>query len=363
MTESESELVPIDDTLTILLGAGASAGCGDPDTASINADYVPPLVNELFAYRPGFNAIRAKYEGAIALSDEIRSRIGRGESLESVLGELARSPRRDIQRRSWELPLYLQDLIGEVSQHYVAGATKLDTMLLGISRSHFRKVLLLTVNYDTLLERAIGRVLEHEFRSLGDYNWTDDDDRKWALVKLHGSVTWGQRLRCEKVEAPWREMVRGLDQLDLDPAITVLRGYQGSSRSPDGHFHYPAIALPVADKRNFVCPDEHVRLAADMLKESSHLLVAGFSGLDLDVMELIAQAGQVLEARVVDWQGGAAKALGRFKRVNAAFDINPQTVVYDRGFCQFVVDRELHRFLGVPSPTVIQIEPARLGAA
>ena len=31
--EAESELVPIDDTLTILLGAGASAGCGDPDTA------------------------------------------------------------------------------------------------------------------------------------------------------------------------------------------------------------------------------------------------------------------------------------------------------------------------------------------
>lgn len=360
--EPESELVPIDDTLTILLGAGASTGCGDPDTASINADYVPPLVNELFAHRPGFNAILAKYEGVIALSDEIRSRIRRGESLESVLEELARSPQRSIQRRGWELPLYLQELIGEISQHYVArGATKLDTMLVGISRSHFRNVLLLTVNYDTLLERAIGRVLEHEFHSLADYSWTDDDGRKWALVKLHGSVVWGRRLRCERIEAPWRDMVRGLDRLDLDPAVTVLRGYQGSSRSPDGHFYYPAIALPVADKRNFVCPDEHVRLAADLLKESSHLLVAGFSGLDQEVMELIGQATSVLEARIVDWQGGATKVLGRFKRANAAFDVNPQVIVYEKGFRQFVVDRELHRFLGVSSPTVVQIEPARLG--
>jgi hypothetical protein len=321
-------------------------------------------VNELFAHRDGFNAVLSKYQGAIALSDEIRSRVGRGESLESVLGELTRSPHRSIQRRSWELPLYLQDLIGEVSHHYVPhGATKLDTMLLGISRSHFRNVLLLTVNYDTLLERAIGRVLEHEFRSLEDYRWTDDDERKWALVKLHGSVTWGRRLNCEKVEAPWRDMVRGLDRLDLDPAITVLRGYQESSRSPHGHFHYPAIALPVADKRNFVCPGEHVRLAADMLRESSHLLVAGFSGLDQDVMDLIAQAGRVLEARLVDWKGGATEALGRFKRVNAAFDVDPQAILYDKGFRQFVIDRELHRFLEISSPTVVQLQPARFGAA
>jgi hypothetical protein len=41
-----------------------------------------------------------------------------------------------------------------------------------------------------------------------------------------------------------------------------------------------------------------------------------------------------------------------------------QAMVYDRRFRQFVVDhRELHKFLGVPSPTLVQIEPAQLGAA
>lgn len=77
----EEEYVLVDDTLTVLLGAGASVACGDPDTAGINSDYVPPLVNELFAHRSRFSAILAKYEGTVALSDEIRSRIVHGEPL------------------------------------------------------------------------------------------------------------------------------------------------------------------------------------------------------------------------------------------------------------------------------------------
>lgn len=117
-------------------------------------------------------------------------------------------------------------------------------MLLALGRSHFRNVLLLTVNYDTLLEGAIRRVFHHEFRTMGDYRWSEEDGRQWALVKLHGSTTWGRRLRCKAGAERWADLVGGLTDLDMDPEFIPLESHQGQHRLVGGHYCYPAIALP-----------------------------------------------------------------------------------------------------------------------
>lgn len=180
------------ETLTIIFGAGASFDCADGNNSQLRGGYRPPLVKDLFAFRPEFNDILSKYRRAETLSDDIRDKLGRGISIESILKGYSQKNPLIRRKQYWEVPLFLQELLGEVSRRYVInGVTRFETLINAVIDSPYQRVMFVTVNYDLFLERALERITGVIFEDLRAYF---PPSQKWSLVKLHGSVTWGKQL-------------------------------------------------------------------------------------------------------------------------------------------------------------------------
>ena len=305
--------------LVVLLGAGASYDCADEIGADLTPGYQPPLVYDLFARRPTFDVILNKYPGARARADEIRTAvIKRGTGLEDLLRRMAVSSSLSLRRTIWEVPLYLQELLGEISLNWVrAGSTKFETLIATIMESSFNEILILTVNYDRFVEQAVSSLMQKTFTTLSDYIWSCDG-KEWALVKLHGSVDWGRRLRPSQKANTWEQIIPRLNELSLDADIRLIGGYKDHLRFRDQEFFYPALSLPVTGKTEFVCSADHLKFGELFVLEATHLLVIGFSGLDNHVLETFIQKMPAVSAlRVVCGNGDmSAQTWHRLMGVN-----------------------------------------------
>ena len=109
--------------LAVILGAGSSYDCVTANVTQYDANYSPPLTKDLFAFRASFNEILRKYPKAEALSDQIRTRVAAGDSLEAILRSLEAERNIFLKRQYYAIPLYLQELLGEVTAHYVVAVT------------------------------------------------------------------------------------------------------------------------------------------------------------------------------------------------------------------------------------------------
>jgi len=333
--------------LAVILGAGASFDCADAEIAATDPEWQPPLVQGLFANRrSSFNPILLKYPKAAALAPQIRMAVQQGTSLEDVLRELEEVPQDAVRRQFWEVPLYLQELLGEVSQRYAPGAgTMFDTLAREIERSKYDHVLYLTVNYDRFLERALESLYDVSFDHIDKYV---ERGRKWALIKLHGSVNWGRRMRNGMFNGDGVLTVNGA-QLDLEGDITVLSGYQGPHRRRDLAEYYPALAAPLGGKEEFQCPRAHLSVMDERLPDCSGFLFIGFSCLDLHVVKRFAAVGRFSRFDMVNGThalGGAAYR--RLAAASPAFsNCVPEDVTSDCGFLDFVRGGHLRDFLSV----------------
>ena len=333
--------------LTVILGAGSSYDCVTPNVAEHNTDYRPPLTEELFAFRRSFNAILRKYPKAEALSDRIRTRLTARDSLEDLLRSLEEERNLYLKKRYYAIPLYLQELLGEVSAHYVQGATKFDTLVGSLEGSSYEKVMYLTLNYDLFLETALRRLYRIALSVPRHYL---GEGFKWSLVKLHGSVNWGKKLLNPVSSRNSAEILDELtEELHLDPAIHVLDGWQEDARRVQNSFY--AITVPLKDKDEFVCPEEHSGHAEEFLRGCTDFLVIGFSALDGHVLKLLKVVPRVQKLIVVNEnKPSAMETLGRLVKVNKNFDLFPagrEKVAAGFGFARFIDEGKLATFLEI----------------
>jgi hypothetical protein len=100
--------------LVIVLGAGASLDCAVVG----NDTYRPPLTRDLFDRR--FDPILIRYPLAQRAASDIRVVVGSGaEAIEAFLRERLRHSKDPYaQARYREVPLYLHELMLEVSRNY-----------------------------------------------------------------------------------------------------------------------------------------------------------------------------------------------------------------------------------------------------
>jgi len=340
--------------LVILLGAGSSYDCVDTERNPVDAGWRPPLVNQLFDARATFDEILNRYPGARARADQIRTAVQKQKPFEELLRDMVAGPTLALRRGMWEVPLYLQELMGEVSTRYVlAGSTKFETMLTMVMASSFRQILILTVNYDLFVERAAIALMRHAFDSVDKYIWTCDEQR-WALIKLHGSVNWGRRFKPSRSENYWGSIFATLTELVLEDEVKVLAGHNSDHRFIQPVHYYPALALPVAGKTDFVCPPSHVDYARGFLAElggPDRLVIIGFSGLDNHVLQsLLANVRCVPMLRIVngDTKAGGA-TLDRIARAARGVG-SAHSPVYDGGFRKFIESGDFESFLREDGP-------------
>ena len=344
--------------LAVVLGAGASFGCV-PETRNggVDFDWRPPLASGLFLGggntpdqdRRFYNVLR-QYPRAESLASDIRVRIGRGDLVEVILREF-RDREDNVVRQYQEVPYYLQDLLGAVSTNFTTAPDNLNYLVRAILKPEFDRVAFITLNYDLLLERALDTAGDsmQGLRAEKGLSWYTGTSDKWILVKLHGSVDWATPL--EDVEFPrgsqdlpsilaFLETVR-VGEHEIG-GIEMLRSYH--QRVLNHKLMYPALAVPVDEKIESVCPREHFDELEVFLAECRNVLVVGTAGKDEDLLSLLRPHRQ-------NWEGFAVVAGNTDEADSTYKSILGGTTLWDHhqrcgtGFTEFVASGQLDNFL------------------
>lgn len=327
-------------TIYVLLGAGASF---DSATTGYIASepWRPPLVTELFS--PRFNGVLSGYPMVRNAAPEILHATTLREPAQLGLEDFLRTAFRDSSdtddRRVFVgVPLYLQDLLLRVSTAWAIAPSSYQ-LLDGLLRRHFDEVIYITLNYDILLDSVLAA--RRPLEVFDDYV---SSETRWALIKPHGSITWGRRIIQDGAMTGWRfhdppaefEQDEALDH-SWTTDLTGLRRRSGTSREGS---YYPAISVPLGPGiKSFNCPSVHLEWLAARLAaaDAIDLLTIGYSGTDRDVLDLIAEHGGDVRSALVIAQD-VVSAKDAFARVSdvLGFGLDVAHQVGGAGFAEML---------------------------
>jgi hypothetical protein len=276
------------DRLFVIIGAGASFDC-TPGTVPRANEFWPPLTPQLFTPGPGYSPILAQYPLAKAVAAELSAIAPDALRLEKELRERYRDSEHAHDRRKFlgVLP-YLQELLYTVSYKYTDFPQNYEVLVTKLLR--LPSVVFISLNYDLLLDNAL--LAYDNDKAIG---WYLRDGRNWSLIKLHGSVDWGRKILGEghgigAFTDPSEEtrIAAHIEQRSGD--LATIRGFHSAAHT--GNLYFPALAAPVGQADELVCPPQHVDFLKRRLTETQplHLLVIGYSGLDHEVVSLIRES-------------------------------------------------------------------------
>lgn len=250
--------------ITIILGAGASYDCVNPQVATATGQQ-PPMANGLLRNVPPLRNFLRQYQLSETLAARIDAAVqGKKASLEEEVERFAMSG--DYLMELAGLKFYLRDVFRDISGRYFQEIDRLNNYatLVDFLRHHMPKeqVTFITFNYDTLLERAMGEQTGVKFRSVREYT----DVSPYKVLKLHGSSNWGRQVPGDD---PYKYILEGGDEPTGE--IFVETGTK---------FLYPAIGLPVTSKTAdfFECPKGMLEEAEHALEVTDRLLIIGWKG-------------------------------------------------------------------------------------
>jgi hypothetical protein len=164
-----------------------------------------------------------------------------------------------------------------------AGGVSNYTTLIGYIerfRQSEEPVLLITFNYDTLIERALSLHFDDfSFNAINDYIRRP----AYKLFKLHGSLNWGHpfeadaRIEVHRAADYLRDVIVELsDSIHYDSnQFAVLDEPRVAVKD---WLYFPAISIPVQTKSHFSCPQEWLPILDTSLDGVSNLLVIGWRG-------------------------------------------------------------------------------------
>jgi hypothetical protein len=284
------------DRLFVIVGAGASYACAPTgETFPHDPGYWPPLTSDLFTTnRLGFAPMRARYASILAqypLAKAAAAELSTEQSavgLETILRERYRDSTHEHDRRIFRgvLP-YLQDLLYNVSHNFTSFPQNYEALATKLLR--LKEVVFISLNYDLLLDNAL-LTFDPRRSTMG---WYIEPSRRWSLIKLHGSVDWGRRLDTPRgvddFVAPTEELTMTSNIVLRGGRLSQIRGFTNETGAHKGELYYPALAAPVGETDELVCPPEHVAFLRDRLAATQpmHLLFIGYSGIDQEVVSLI----------------------------------------------------------------------------
>jgi len=304
-------------TLFVVLGAGATKGCAA--NSSIYGEWQPPLTRELFNSR--FDVVLQQYPVLHGAAPEIREAVGDDtQSLEDFLRESYRDASDNLnQRVRHTIPLYLQDLLQRVSTGWTRRPDHYDLLIRQALR-RFERVLFVTLNYDILLDRALHGI--SPLLGMGDFI-SISDDKPWALIKLHGSITWARKVETDgyRLEAVPSELVVG-DEIHH----RWTEDLQGMRIWEEPHYTgpgYPALSTPFGSEDDLNCPREHIEFLCERFQaeDALDMLIIGYSGIDKALLRLLVESeARIRHVTVVDSNRDSAEAA--LSRVSEEIDID-----------------------------------------
>jgi len=305
----------------VILGAGASYDVQGAGSQVIRANMIegdftnawqPPLASELFniGQRPRFEKILLRYPGARTLAQLLAVDTQSEDiSLESELRRYAIHHDEQTRQNFKHIPPYIRDVIWACNSFYVETPSNYSRLVQNVLAEEPHDVLFLTLNYDTLLEKAIS--LYNPRISFGNLSgYVDTSNVK--VVKLHGSINW---FRAIAEPGDWFKAVEDFDPLSKPQAgnIMINNDTDVSSLQFRSRLCYPVLTAPLAgkDPSAMVAPDRHVEVARNFISDCQKFLIIGCSALDNDLLEMLDEtvtgASQVLLVAGLKQADAAAK--------------------------------------------------------
>jgi hypothetical protein len=273
--------------LMVIFGAGASY-----DSAPDQGIRRPPLAAELTEYP----SVAATYPASRAVIDYLDRAAENGStSLEAGLAAFAELAERSTDRmmQLTAFRFYLCEVIQNATRAWLDathGRTyylALFNYLLEWQERSKEPIRIVTFNYDTLIEDALGSLFTGwRFDSISSYV----SRRDWTLMKLHGSITWS-RVGGNAAESGGTNVYRAIaaaNQLaspDLEFAVTSALDMP----SLDNRVYFPALAVPMANKTHFECPPLHIDALKSCFPEVNRVLICGWRAAESHMIDILSQ--------------------------------------------------------------------------
>ncbi len=285
--------------LTVIFGAGASYD-SDPSKQPHHFDDPnrPPLANDLFADRPDFRTDLARFPECLPVVPLLRHLAGKTQ-IEEVLERLqseSTSPTHPDHERVKQLAavrFYLQTVIDGCWRRWYKGASEVTNYLTLLDEiRHFgnQKVVIVTFNYDRLIELAIERLTGRTTTKFEDYLALGP----FALFKVHGSVNWGrvvtrhETAAVNSIEHIVAVLIRDATTIEVGEEYVLVDNYAPIVRDNNlQQVLLPAVAVPVQNKQAFECPRFLLDDLETRLSRTTHMLIVGWRGMDRHFAELL----------------------------------------------------------------------------
>jgi len=273
-------------------------------------------------------------------------------SIESVLekfqSEVHRYPARSIQLAAvrYYLGYMLSQCQDTWTRQVTKGVTNYKTLLdeIAFQKASGDKVCLVTFNYDTLLEKALVDI-GVPLGKIADYIASD-----YKLIKLHGSIDWAHQIRNLQTQRSTSrdliaDIINSAPSLDVDSESYEIVSENPLQRPPKPLF--PALAIPVENKQNYECPEQHRIVLEDCLPQVTKLLIIGWRANDSLFVETMAK-GLSKDARIMVVSGSGEGANEVIVKISARLRAAGHTgdfLASKPGFSNFIFDSEWEHFL------------------
>lgn len=337
--------------LLVILGAGASFDSSPsmpPGQAVPQNLNRPPLAKQLFSYRRYFGEVLQKYPHIRAIVPRLRH-LREGDSVEGLLQELMAESANSHDRAQQiaSIRYYLQEILSVCPtqwRHESQGVLNHLTLLDDIKSYNTKDepVCFVTFNYDMLLEWAFAEA-GFPIQSLGDYV-----SQRFALVKLHGSVNWG---RVVSTPLPGKilddpklmatELITKYGTHKITKTYVMAEGTPPISQEDRGIF--PALAIPVEEKVEFECPENHVDKLKSFLPEVTKILTIGWRAAEKPFLDLLRQGvgSKRMETLIVN--GNMDECIAADNNLTQA-GVSGKYQVHPEGFTDFMLSRKGRTF-------------------
>lgn len=338
--------------LTVILGAGASYSLNPDPKALDNQGYRPPLAADIFRGNTEFRRILNRFPLAENLASDIDRKIRQnreGMGLEQILKEyetILNSGNESIIARNFlQIPLYLNELFGEISQLFTKQPDEYNNLVTQTT-DKLDEVMFLTLNYDTLLEISLSRNFGIDFASEEQYI----NENGWSLIKLHGSTNWYHLFETQ-IQDPTPEKYLQMLKTVATPlplqkefTMSISSGY--GLKNIGNSFIYPALTVPVDGKYDINCPESHQTKAKEFLTGCHNYLIIGTSGNDQDLLDLLKSHVRSAHVMLVGREEESTlNTKKKFMDAVPQFQNSIEVFHHQRGFSEFVDSGKLDEFL------------------
>jgi hypothetical protein len=338
--------------LLVIFGAGASYDSVPARSLAFSKFGTlpdrPPLAHQLFDDRPQFvEDLDLFPQCKRIISDLRKDNLGSAfeQTLQRFQEEGQNYPVRFQQLAA--IRFYLRRMLWRCEDRWYnehRGITNHTALLdrLDMWRPAGEPILLVTFNYDRILERALEQ-FGQTFNEISHYITS----QRFQVFKLHGSVNWGRQVQTQIVTENRDERDIGRELIEKAAKLTFMDEYRVLSScdtvNDRARVYWPAIALPVEQKVSFECPATHVSALQEKLDHVTRILTVGWRGTEMVFLELLKRhLSRPVPVMVIAKDEKESTEIGdNFHRM----DITRSPETYAGGFTDYVPSRDSEKFL------------------